>query len=71
MHMALNVNVQLQDGTLVLTSPAGKTVTFSKEQTVQKKVSMITWSFRLMRLSSIDAGFRWACHAIAYNSKGS
>jgi len=41
MQIALNVNVQVQDGTLVLTDPAGKTVTFSKEQTVQKKVSMI------------------------------
>ncbi len=42
MQLALNLNVQVKDGTLVLTDPAGKTVTFSKEQTVQKKVSMIT-----------------------------
>lgn len=42
MHIALNVNVQVQADTLVLTDHAGKTVTFSKEQTVQKKVSMIT-----------------------------
>src|SRR6266576_1369847 len=41
MHIALNVHVQVKDGTLVLTDGAGKTVTFSKEQTVQKKVSMI------------------------------
>lgn len=41
MPIALNVNVQVKDGTLVLTDPAGKTVTFSKKQTVQKKVSMI------------------------------
>jgi hypothetical protein len=41
MQIVLNVNVQVQDGTLVLTDPAGKTVTFSKEQTVQKRVSMI------------------------------
>ncbi len=41
MHIALNVNVQVHDGTLVLTDRAGKTVTFSKEQTVQKKVTMI------------------------------
>ena len=34
MHIALNVNVQVKDGTLVLTDRAGKTVTFSKEQTV-------------------------------------
>ena len=42
MHIALNVNVQVKDGMLVLTDRDGKTVTFSKEQTVQKKVSMIT-----------------------------
>jgi hypothetical protein len=42
MHIALNIHVQVKDGTLVLTDSAGKTVTFSKEQTVQKKVSMIT-----------------------------
>jgi hypothetical protein len=41
MHSALNVNVQVKDDTLVLTDRAGKTITFSKEQTVQKKVSMI------------------------------
>src|SRR2546427_11355739 len=42
MHLALNLNVQVKDGTLVLTDCAGKTVTFSKEHTVQKKVSLIT-----------------------------
>lgn len=41
MHITLNVNVQVKDGMLVLTDREGKTVTFSKEQTVQKKVSMI------------------------------
>lgn len=41
MHIALNVNVQVKDDTLVLTDRAGKTITFSTEQTVQKKVSMI------------------------------
>jgi len=42
MHIALNFDVQGKAGTLVFTDCAGKTVTFSKEQTVQKKVSMIT-----------------------------
>ena len=42
MHIALNLNVLVKDGTLVLTDRDGKTITFSKEQTVQKKVSMIT-----------------------------
>ena len=42
MHLALNLNVQVKAGTLVLTDGAGKTVTFSKAQTVQQKVSMIT-----------------------------
>jgi hypothetical protein len=42
MHLALNLNVQVKDGTLVLTDGVGKTVTFSEAQSVQKKVSMIT-----------------------------
>ncbi len=42
MHIALNINVQVKDGTVVFTDPTGKTVAFSPEQTVQKKVSMIT-----------------------------
>jgi hypothetical protein len=41
MQITLTVNVQVQDGALVLTAPGGKAMTFSKEQTVQKKVSMI------------------------------
>lgn len=41
MQITLNVNVQIKNGMLVLTDHDGKTVTFSKEQTVQKKVSMI------------------------------
>ena len=42
MHLALTLNVQVKDGTLVLTDGVGKTVTFCEEQSVQKKVSMIT-----------------------------
>jgi hypothetical protein len=41
MHIALNLNVQVKDGALVLTTPTGKTISFSKEQTVQQQVSMI------------------------------
>lgn len=41
MQITLNVNVQAKDGALVLTDRTGKTLIFSKEQTVQKKVSMI------------------------------
>jgi hypothetical protein len=41
MQITLTINVQVQDGALVLTAPDGRTVTFSKEQAVQKKVSMI------------------------------
>ena len=41
MHIALNLDVEVKDGTLVLTDHTGQTIAFSKEQTVQKKVSMI------------------------------
>jgi hypothetical protein len=37
MRIALNLNIEVKDGTLVLTNCTGKTVTFSKDQTVQKK----------------------------------
>ena len=42
MHSALNLDVEVQDGTLVLTDRTGQTITFSKAQRVQQKVSMIT-----------------------------
>jgi len=41
MQITLHVNVQVQDGTLVLTAPTGKTVSFSKEQTLEQKISRI------------------------------
>jgi hypothetical protein len=41
MQITLHVNVQVKDGALVLTAPSGKTVSFSKEQAVQQKLSMI------------------------------
>src|SRR5262244_2070287 len=42
MHITLNLDVEVQDGTLVLTDRTGQTITFSKAQSVQQKVSMIT-----------------------------
>jgi len=42
MHITLDINVQAKDGTLELADPTGKTLTFSKDQTIQKKVSMVT-----------------------------
>jgi len=41
MPIARNVNVQVQDDTLVRTARAGKTIPFSTAQTVQKTVSML------------------------------
>ena len=42
MPIALNLDVEVQDGTLVLTDRTGQTITFSKAQRVQQQVSMIT-----------------------------
>lgn len=42
MNISLDIEVLVQEGTLVLTDREGKAITFSPEQTVQKKVSMIT-----------------------------
>lgn len=41
MRITLNLNVEVKNGTLVLTDDTGNTVSFSKDQTVQKKVCMI------------------------------
>ncbi len=40
--VSLNIEVRMKDGVLILTDTEGKAVTFSKDQSVQKKVSMVT-----------------------------
>ena len=40
--ISINIEVIMKDGVLVLTDTEGKAVTFSKDQLVQKKVSMVT-----------------------------
>ncbi len=42
MKMSINLEVSVIDGNLVFTGNDGGIVTFSKEQVVQKKVSMVT-----------------------------
>jgi len=42
MNIAIDIEVSLKNGTLVLTDRQGKAISFSPEQSVQKKVSMIT-----------------------------
>ncbi len=42
MKLSLNVEISHQDGALVITDKNGRAVTFSKDQVVQKKISMIT-----------------------------
>src|SRR5215470_16070745 len=70
MHLALYLDVQVKAGTLVLTDCAGKTVTFSKEQTVQKKVSMITLG-ELSRLPKrqLATGFGFKSRTSYYDSR--
>jgi transposase len=53
MHIKLDVEILVKDGTLVLSESTGKALTFSKQQTVQKKVSMITMG-ELSTLPKID-----------------
>ena len=43
MIISLNLEVLVKNGRLVLTDRDGKTVSFSPEQSVQKKVSMVTF----------------------------
>jgi len=42
MNISLDVEVLVKNGTLILTDREGKAISFSPEQSVQKKVSMIT-----------------------------
>jgi hypothetical protein len=42
MNISLNVEILVSDGTLVLKDREGKVITFSPEQSAQRKVSMIT-----------------------------
>jgi len=53
MHISINVDVLAKDGTLILTDSNGKALSFSKEQIVQKKVSMITLG-EFSRLSKLN-----------------
>ncbi len=43
MNISLNLEVMVKQGRLVLTDRDGKTVSFSPEQSVQRKVSMVTF----------------------------
>src|SRR6266567_3788193 len=70
MHIALNLDVEVKDGTLVLTDDTGRTITFSKEQTVQKKVSMITLGeFGGLRKRQIATGFGFKTRKSYYDSR--
>ena len=40
--ISLNIEIRMMDGMLVLTDADGRALTFSKDQLVQKKVSMVT-----------------------------
>ena len=40
--ISLDIEVRMKDGVLILTDTEGKALTFSKDQVVQKKVSMVT-----------------------------
>lgn len=42
MNIAIDIHVSASNGTLVLTDRQGKAISFAPEQSVQKKVSMIT-----------------------------
>ncbi len=70
MHLALNLNMQVKNGTLVLTDCVGKTVTFSEQQSVQKTVSMITLG-ELCGLPkrALAAGFGFTSRTSYYDSR--
>jgi hypothetical protein len=69
MQIALNVNVQVKDGTLVLTDRAGKTVTFSKEQTVQKVSMIALGEFCGLPKRQLATGFGFKTRKSYYDSR--
>ena len=70
MHIALNLDVEVKDGTLVLTDRTGQTITFSKEQSVQQKVSMITLGDLCgLPKRQLAAGFGFKTRKSSYDSR--
>src|SRR6266852_8144564 len=70
MHIALNLDVEVQDGTLVLTDRTGQTITFSKAQSVQQKVSMITLGYLCgLPKRQLAAGFGFKTRKSYYDSR--
>ena len=68
MKISLNIEVIAKKGTLILTDTKGKAVTFSKNQVIQKKVSMITLG-ELTNLPKLEVaeGFGYATRKSYYD----
>src|SRR5437867_9491501 len=70
MHSALNLDVEVQDGTLVLTDRTGQTLPFSKAQRVQPNGSMITLGDLCgLRKRQRAAGFGFKTRTSSYDSR--
>ena len=70
MHIALNLDVEVTDGTLVLTDRTGQTITVSKEQSVQQKVSMLTLGDRCgLPKHQLAAGFGFTTRTSSSDSR--
>ncbi len=70
MQIILNINILVKDDTLVLAERTGKAITFSKDQTVQKKVSMVALG-ELCGLSKrqLATGFGFKTRKSYYDSR--
>ena len=65
MKIALDLDVQLTDGTLVIRSSSGKTLIFPKEHGIQRKIQMVT----LAELS--DLSIEKICKLFGYKTRKS
>lgn len=65
MKIALDLDVQLRDGTLVLSSSSGKTLIFPKDHGVARKIQMVT----LAELS--DMSIEKICKLFGYKTRKS
>ena len=68
--IALTLDGEVKDGTLVLTDRTGQTITFSKEQSVQQQVSRITLGdLGGLPTRQLAAGFGFKTRTSYYDSR--
>ncbi len=70
MKISMDIEVRTEDGVLILTDAEGKAVTFSKDQVIQKKVSMVTLGeFSYLPKIKVAKAFGFATRKSYYDAR--